>query len=63
MQVFTKNLKFIKQLLLDNNYPIELIDRHIEKTLDFLTLSSKKVNRNYNKPRIILHRNNLQYYE
>ena len=48
-----ENLSLIKHLLFDNDYPLELVNTHIEKRLKFLNNKSKKTKVN-NKPRIVL---------
>ena len=37
-----ENLNFIKNLLLDNNYPIELITKHIQKRITHINIEKKQ---------------------
>ena len=46
-------LGLIKQLLSDNNYPVDLVNSHIEKRIKFLNNNTKK-SKVRNKPRIVL---------
>ena len=48
-----ENLSLIKQLLFDNDYPVDLVNTRIEKRLKFFNNNSKKSKVN-TKPRIVL---------
>ena len=39
-----EKLSLIKQLLFDNDYPVDLVNTHIEKRFKFLNNNSKKSN-------------------
>ena len=49
----SENLSLIKQLLFNNDYPVDIVNTYIEKRLKFLNNNLKKLKVN-NRPRIVL---------